>query len=215
MSFFPFFLLNFSVFPFFLFLYSFLITLSLFSFPFFFFLFSFHFFSLFFPLFFRFGFFFSLFFSRYFLIFLFLFLFSSFNFFLSFWLKPSFPGSLTNPFDCCSPGSKMTERNQNPSLVWVGRLGFKAFELRGISDFQGQSSQCVPVWIELQVEFPRWICMDLTFPLPSQTEPSFHGEGSKEHLPRDHCSGSSGADPGRAGLSGAPNRRQPAFKNGL
>lgn len=27
--------------------------------------------------------------------------------------------------------------------------------------------------------------MDLTFPLPSQTEPSFPGEKSKEHLSRD------------------------------
>nr|XP_031361169.1 uncharacterized protein C10orf143 homolog [Lonchura striata domestica] len=44
----------------------------------------------------------------------------------------------------------MTERNQNPSLVWAGRLSFKAFGLRGIADSQGQSSQCVLVWTDLQ-----------------------------------------------------------------
>lgn len=61
--------------------------------------------------------------------------------------------------------------------------------------------------------------MDLTLPLLSQTEPSFHGEKSKEHLPRAIIL----RDPGRAGLCGAlwdrlggtPNRRQPAFKNGV
>ncbi|XP_041317060.1 uncharacterized protein C10orf143 homolog [Pyrgilauda ruficollis] len=56
--------------------------------------------------------------------------------------------SLTNSIYCCSPGSEMTERNLNPRLVWVGRLDFKAFGLRGMSDFQG--SQCVLVWIDLQ-----------------------------------------------------------------
>lgn len=201
-SVFPFFLLNFlgfpfeflgffflisHFFPFFLFLYSFLITVSPFSFCFFFSLFSFHLF----PLSYLFFFFFFPF-PPSLVFFLFLFLFSFFNFFLSFWLKPSLPGSLTNSL-LLSWLRDDRERNQNPSLVWVGRLDFKASGLRGISDFQGQSSQCVLVWIDLQGEFPRWISHSLCFP-------SHLSIGQKA---RSISPGPSFLrDPGRAGLCG-------------